>query len=64
MLEAYVDEYRPVTLTEHFLVAELAQAQCRLMRADARIYANGFKTPPEAGAWNFHSRPIQRRTPA
>ena len=35
MLDAYVEEYRPVTPTEHFLVAELAQAQWRLMRADA-----------------------------
>ena len=35
MYDAYIDEYRPITPTEHFLVAELAQAQWRLMRADA-----------------------------
>ena len=35
LLADYRDEYRPSTPTEHFLVNELAQAQCRLERANA-----------------------------
>jgi hypothetical protein len=35
LLAGYIDEYRPVTPTEHFLVTELAQAQWRLLRAGA-----------------------------
>src|SRR5687768_14174070 len=35
LLEAYIDEYRPDTPTQRFFVTELAQAQWRLMRADA-----------------------------
>ena len=35
LVEAYKNEYMPVTPTEHFLVNELAQAQWRLQRADA-----------------------------
>ena len=35
LLHDYTDEYDPSTPTERFLVAELAQAQWRIMRADA-----------------------------
>lgn len=35
LLADYMEEYRPVTPTETFLVSELAQAQWRTMRADA-----------------------------
>jgi hypothetical protein len=35
LLEDYTREYRPATASEHFLVAELAQAQWRILRADA-----------------------------
>jgi hypothetical protein len=35
LLDEYLNEYRPVTPTERFLVTELVQAQWRVMRADA-----------------------------
>jgi hypothetical protein len=35
LLDSYLDEYCPATPTEHFFVTELAQAEWRIMRADA-----------------------------